>query len=124
MGKDMPRKMFFIHRNHLILILKNWELQTLLLLLIPRVMLDGISFIYYFVTGYRDISYAVVRSYLSLFTMIPAIIKSRKNAQKIIKKGNRSLIPLYKGSIVWEYFICRKKIFTEIMSSDDYEVNV
>lgn len=124
MGKNMARKMFFIHRNHLILIIKNWELQTLLLLIIPRVMLDGVSFIYYFVTGYRDISFALVRSYLSLFTMIPAIIKSRKSAQKIIKKENRSLLPLYKGSIVWDYFIRRKKIFKEIMDSDDHKITL
>lgn len=118
-GKKPAKKMFFIHRNHLILILKNWDLKLLLLILVPRIILDVISFFYYLLSGYANYSVALLCSYFSLIIMIPQIINSRQKVQKLITRRNIDIMPIYKGSIVWDYFVRGKRTFRQIISKKE-----
>lgn len=120
LGKNQGKRMVFIHRNHLILMLKDWETKTLILLFGPRVLMDVLAFFYYLFTGYLSSAAAVIKAYMSLFTMIPHIYKARKETQKKILPKNRSLQPIYKGSIVWDYFIGDKKTFVDIFKSKNF----
>lgn len=116
LGKNLAKKMFFIHRNHLILILKNWQTSNLLILIIPRILLDVASIFYYLFTGYWEVSLSVIKAYLSLFLLIPSIIKLRiKTQAKLKRRAINENMPIYKGSVVLDYFLLKKRLFRTIM---------
>lgn len=114
LGKNMGRKMFFIHRNHIILLLKNWDTKRLLYVLPPRLLMDMASFFYYMSTGYATISLAMIKSYTSLVIMLPQIYKSRKKLMQLPVADEFYGMPIYHGSIVSDYFIRHKRNYSEI----------
>jgi GT2 family glycosyltransferase len=115
MGKNLSRKMFYIHRNHLILILKNWEFKTLLIILVPRFLMDVATFFYYLVSGYSNFSLALIKAYMSLLSMSIGIYKSRNSISSRVRKNGMKKMPIYEGSIAWQYFVYRKNKFSQII---------
>lgn len=115
MNKDMAKKIFYIHRNHMILIIKNWSLRRLLIVLPIRIFLDFITIFYYLISGYGNMSLSVLKAYISLIIKIPDIMRSRKKALKLINPVFFSRMPVYRGSIVWNYFILHKQKYFEFM---------
>lgn len=113
--KNLAQKMFFHHRNNLIFIFKNFEIKTILLIIFPRFALDFLSIFYYLRSGSMESSLAVVKAYISLFLLSKKIVASRRSAQSKIQRKNIRKMPIYKGSVIWDYFILRKKTFKEIM---------
>jgi len=116
--KNLQKRMFFLHRNHIILILKNWPLPLLMLIIIPRISLDFICFFYYLIKNFKVGSLAILQSYYSLFFMIPAVIRSRKRAAKTNFYIPFSRMPFYTKSIVWEHFINKKRTFADILKNN------
>jgi len=116
--KNLAKKMFFHHRNNLIFIFKNFEIKTILLVIIPRFALDFLSIFYYLYNGSMESSLAVVRAYISLLFLSRKILVSRRVSQSKIVKEKIRLMPVYKGSVIWDYFIRRKKTFREIANKD------
>lgn len=114
--KDMVKKMFYHHRNNLLLLLINWPLRYLLFVMPIRFLLDIIAIFYYLGVNFKAGAIGVIKGYKSLIFMIPQVMHERKKTQKLIGKGNISLMPLYKGSIVFQYFILGKKTFREIVT--------
>lgn len=117
LGKNLERRMFFLHRNHIILVLKNWSFSLLCLLLIPRLLMDIASFFYYIKTGYQPAAKGLIKSYISLIPMFPKVIMARMRTKK--KLSLQITMPLYKGSIAWDYFIRKKKTFNKIIKNMD-----
>ena len=113
LGKNLGRKMFFIHRNHIILLLKNWQIKKLLIILPPRILMDIASFFYYIATGYKEISIAMIKAYISLAVMLPKIYTSRELLRKLPLQKT-TLMPIYNGSIVADYFLRKRRKYTEI----------
>lgn len=116
LGKNLSRKMFFIHRNHVILLLKNWPYKTLFVILLPRFLMDIASFFYYFTTGYSNISLAMIRAYVSLLFMLPKIYNSRKRL-RFLQFQNKTKMPIYNGSIVIDYFLKGKRKYGDIINN-------
>lgn len=123
--KNMEKKMFFHHRNNLILILINWPINYLFFVLAIRFMLDIFSIFYYFAIHLREGAKGVVGAYISLFRILSQVIEERKRTQKLIDKKNIAQMPLYKGSIVWDFFVLRKKRFDEIIKDKNlYSIDI
>ncbi|MBI3576843.1 glycosyltransferase family 2 protein [Candidatus Gottesmanbacteria bacterium] len=118
LNKNLFQKMYFIHRNHLILIVKNWEAKKLLFFFPLRLSMEFISFFYYLLTGYPMSALSVIKALLSVLFMTKRILLSRFKYKKYLNSNNLSNMPMYKGSIVWDYFILRKQKFSSIMKSD------
>lgn len=116
--KNLAQKMFFHHRNNLIFIFKNFEIKTIILIMFPRFALDFLSIFYYLYNGSTESSLAVIRAYISFFLLSRKILVSRRVSQSKIVKEKIRLMPKYKGSVIWDYFIRRKKTFKEIMKED------
>ena len=115
--KDMVRKMFYHHRNNLVLILINWPRRYLVFVLPIRFLLDIVAIFYYLGVNFIAGSIGVVKGYISLLTILPHVLRERKKTQKLIKKSNFFLMPIYKGSIVFQYFILGKKTFGEVITN-------
>ena len=115
-NRNPPFKIFLIHRNHLILMIKNLNFLEIILLFIPRIFMDFVAIIYY-LAHYRSLrsSLAVIKAYNSLIRLLPKIINKRKNSNiknfGYPKFGNL----VHRGSILWEYFILGKKRYSEIV---------
>jgi len=107
------KKTFYLHRNSLIVLLKNYNIRSLIKYLPGRVFLDIVSFFYYLIQHPFNLNwFAVIRAYSSLIIHWPMIIKKRREAKMSqTRDDNQSL---YRGSIVFDYFIFGKKKFSNI----------
>ncbi|MGD9898918.1 MAG: glycosyltransferase family 2 protein [Calditrichaceae bacterium] len=103
---DNERKMYYNHRNNLIMMLKNYSLPMLLMVFPIRIVFelatiaaDGI-----FWEGKRARS--VMRSLLYLFTHPSLIYGKRRETQGLRKVSDRQIIRnMYPGSVVIDHFI-------------------
>lgn len=106
-------KIFYVHRNHLLLISRNFSSQRLFWVLPLRIMLDYASCLYYIVTKNPSFVMAVLQSHVSFFVMIPRVIRYRLSLK--LQRPGRTEKLLSPTSIYWEYFIKKKTRFSEIV---------
>lgn len=119
---DMIKKMYFHHRNNIILIVINWPMDYLWFVLPTRFALDILAIFYYCGVNFIPGAIGIVKAYVSLAIMFPQIIKERRVSQKLIKRENISMMPIYKGSIVFQYFVLRHKKFEQVIRSKGWYV--
>ncbi|HEX8965868.1 MAG TPA: glycosyltransferase family 2 protein [Patescibacteria group bacterium] len=111
-GKSPNKKMFYIHRNHLILVIKNWPTKILFAIIMPRILMDVLSFFYYALNGYPSYSWTIIKAYVSLICLLPHIMKQRASIKERVKMRAVHAMPILYGSLVWEYFIRKRKKFS------------
>lgn len=113
-------KVFYRHRNSLILLLKNYSNRELLRYLPFRIMLDFIAFWYYLLDNkLPSHAISVLNAYISLFKLLPKIAARRKKAAfKNAENANLLEYPIYKKSIIVEYFINHKKKFSQLKTNN------
>ncbi len=107
-----PQKLFFNFRNSLSLIVKNERSSKLLWLLPLRLVLDGLSAAMFLMQGQPKSIWAIVRAHWSFFGQLPQLLKKRKLNKKLIT--SRNTIGIYKGSILMDYFLRKKKKFSDL----------
>lgn len=110
--KSNPRKTFLNFRNGLVLLYKNLPSHILLPLIIGRMMLDGIAFVDFLLVGYPKDAFAVFRAHMSFYWKIRTWHNCRKAARKNVV--NDQHLEVYKGSVVWEHFVLKKKKVSEL----------
>ncbi len=113
MSKFKFKKTFLHHRNGLILLLKNYRLHELIRYLPIRIVFDYIAFWYYLLVN-REIknAIAVPLAHLSVLYNFPYLYSYRKKTLR--DNLNFSGYPLYKKSIIIEYFLLGKKKFSQL----------
>ena len=114
-GGTLPRgnsyKTFLNFRNNLVMLYKNLPWNKALATIFFRVFLDSIAAWKSLLTGDAGFFLAVARAHLHFFKWV---CFHQKKSLTVPGKNN-VLTGWYKGSIVWEYFIKRKKTFSEII---------
>lgn len=108
--KVRGHKTFLIHRNHLVLFYKCFPLYVILLFTPLRFMFEYCSMIFYLFNNSNLHIIPVLLSHLSCFFRFPLIIKKRFEFFKL-KSSLR--MPMYKRSIVLDYFLFHKKYFRD-----------
>lgn len=98
------KKTFYNFRNTLLMLLKNVRGPKVWLLLIIRMVLDGIAGIQFLLQGKPKHTIAIIQAHFSFYGLIPTFLKKRKNFSSSIKYYNIK-------SIVWTYYIRKKRIF-------------
>ncbi len=113
---DNQKKMFLNHRNNLIMMMKNYSLPYLILIFPMRILLEIITVIVDFMFWEGKRSKAVLKSLVNISMSIIVVFSKRKKIQKLRKISDKKIIQnMYKGSIVFEHFILKRKAF-EIIS--------
>lgn len=110
-NKNLPQKIYLNHLNGLYLFFKHNSILTNLHLVFIRIGLDFLSVFYYMVEG----NWAFV---VSLARVYWTVLVEYKRFSKVMTLFGRSLssVPgIYKNSIVFDYFILRKRDFASIM---------
>ncbi len=107
-----PQKLFYNFRNSLILLLKNERGSKLLWLFPLRLVMDGIAGIQMLVKGNIKGTFTIIKAHFNFYGNIGKWLQRRKEAKKLVTHRNPE--GYYKGSIVWDYFILRKRTFPKL----------
>ncbi len=110
LNAESPFKTYLNFRNNLVLLQKNLSFGKAFLVIFIRFWLDLLSLIKYLFDGKPGNAMAISKAHFYFFGHL---FKNIGKAREInVKKFNDS--GLYKGSIVWEYFIRKKKTFNSL----------
>jgi hypothetical protein len=114
LAKVNPQKTFFNFRNNLLLLCKNHATKFFFTKLFLRGILDGIAALKFLFSGNLLHSFAVVKAHFSFYSLLPKMLRKRKELRKNIKPCPSSDGCVYNGSIVWQYFARGKRKFSEL----------
>jgi GT2 family glycosyltransferase len=109
---DNPRKLYYNYRNSLYLLFKNISKKEFFTILIPRMILDGLSATAYLLQGKLLFFLAVLRAHIRFYLSLRMLVHKRKIYNRIIDKTNVGHI--YPHTIVFDFFIRKKRIFSEL----------
>jgi len=107
-----PQKLYYNFRNNLILLIKNEKGLKLLWLFPLRFILDGVAGIRLLCTGNFKETFIIVKAHFHFYRDLGKWLKRRKENKKLITLRNEEGI--YCRSIVWDYFLLRRKKFTDL----------
>lgn len=109
--KGSTRKLYLNFRNNLIMLCKNLHPREAFWVVFKRLSLDGLAALHFLLKGKVGSFWAVMKSHFAFYLWLfggPATKKS-------VRKLRRDLRGLYRGSIVWDHYIKKKKRFSEIV---------
>lgn len=101
-----PNKTFYNFRNSLLLLLKNNKRQIVWLLLLIRLLLDGIAAVHFLTLGRAAHFVAVIKAHFSFYRLLPRFLKKRKKWATHLKYYSVK-------SIVWHFYILKKRKFNQ-----------
>ena len=107
---ENPYKTYLNFRNNLVLIQKNLPFLHASLIIFCRLWLDLISVFKFVLEGKSKNAWAVNKAHVSFFKNI---FKNAEKARKISTADFNST-GLIKTSIVWQYFVLKKKSFKDL----------
>jgi len=110
-----PYKTYLNHRNSFLLLLTNFSIPMIFLLLLPRLFLEFLSFFYELFSGRINHSFSILKSFGWLLIHPHIIIKRIIYNNRIRKINDFKMIKyFYKGSIVLNYFLFKKKTYSSL----------
>ena len=113
LNKLSSQKTYLNFRNNLITLTKNHSSSFLFFKLLYRFILDGIAGIKFLIDAQPKHFFAVIRAHFAYYYRLPKTLSKRKNLKQLPNfKFNRKLT--YKGNIVFDYFLNKKKKFSDL----------
>ncbi|MGB5981017.1 MAG: glycosyltransferase family 2 protein [Nonlabens sp.] len=106
-----PQKTFYNFRNSLFNIVKNDSSQEWWIILLLRMVLDGIAALKFVLEGKVSHFKAVLKAHISFYKNLKSMWRKR------ILQKNRDLVNSKKSKVlfvVWQYFVKRKRYFHEL----------
>jgi GT2 family glycosyltransferase len=108
--KENPFKTYLNFRNNLKMILKNIPTSKAILVIILKLILDGLAGFQYLLKGQWRNTLAIIRAHLAFYSAIPTILANKKSTAN----GTSKIETIYPKSIVFQYFLHKKYKFTEL----------
>lgn len=99
-----PKKTFYNFRNSLLILLKNNKGGMIWGILFVRLLLDGIAGLQFLIQGKFAHFIAILKAHFSFYSLVPKFLKKRKQWASRTKYYSVT-------SIVWKYFIRKKRNF-------------
>lgn len=112
METGSPRKAYYNYRNSLLMLTKNLD-RFLLPKLFLRLCLDGISGIRSLLLGNPAETFAIIKAHFGFYRRLPGVIRQRSRE----KQNRNQPVPkklVHSRLIIFDYFLRRKKTFTEL----------
>ena len=106
------KKTYLNFRNNLIMLAKNLPLAAKIRILAIRFLLDTITAWKGLLTGEGDYFIAIIKAQLCFINWL--IFHQKKS--RFPAQGNGHLYGYFQKSIVWQFFIKKKKTFSEIVT--------
>lgn len=118
LNKISPQKTYLNFRNNLITYLKNAPSEGLIFNIFLRLILDGIAGIKFLFEGQATHTFSVLKAHFSFYKQLGDSLEKRKKL-RTSKSFNQSRTAVYNKSIVAEYYLRSKKVFSELISFGD-----
>ncbi len=108
--KNLARKRYYEHRNNLILLTKNYSRHDMITLFPRRILFELVTLFFYFLKMDVKSLIGFIYAHVHFWIIFPNLIK--------VKNGHNQDISHFKGlsyqkSVVIDYFIKRKKRFSD-----------
>lgn len=110
-----PRKIFLNFRNNLIMMYKNLNPEERFRILLIRLMLDGVAALKSISEGKFYEFNSILKSHWAYYQWR---FKKKQRSKKIPYRSLKELAGVYKKSIVWRFFIRKKKTFSSLFEKD------
>ncbi len=114
--KSNPRKTYLNFRNGLSLLYKNYMRWELWLKLPIRILLDIVASVKFMLFDSLADGVAVLRAHLHFMLDLPSNFKKRRTIDQRVVGG--AFPPIYRGSIVYDYFIRRRRRYQKLKISN------
>ena len=101
-----PKKTYLNFRNSLYTLVKNASGITFYLMFV-RLVLDGIAGLKFLLELKPKHTLAIIKAHFSFYSHLTTLLKQRKNQNKLSKYYSQK-------SIVWSYFITKKRYFKSL----------
>ena len=113
--KGASRKTFLNFRNNQIMLAKNLPWREKWWKIPFRMELDQLSAVKSLLSGDAGYFRAVIKAHLAFLHWIFFV---KKKKEPLPKKPLEELSGVYRGNIIWNYFLKKKKLFREIVSGE------
>ena len=110
LAKTNPHKTFLNYRNSLLMLYKNLPGSSLWPLLLLRLVVDGLSAGPLLLRGEWAAIWAILRAHFAFYGLLGKFSPKRKALMVSAKQS----VSLYPRSIIWQYFIGRKRRFSSL----------
>ncbi len=107
LDKANSQKTFYNFRNSLLVLLKNVQGFKVVGIIFTRLLLDGVAGLQLLIQGKPKHAVAIIKAHFSFYSLIFKFLKKRK-------KTSSSLQYYHTKSIVWSYFIRKKRTFKQL----------
>jgi GT2 family glycosyltransferase len=113
LNKFSSRKTYLNFRNNLTTLTKNHPPRFLIFKIWYRMILDGVAAFRFLFAGTPEHFFAVIRAHFAYYKRLPDTLRKRKEMMQLENfKFNTTF--MYKGNIVFEYFLSGKKKFSDL----------
>lgn len=112
LSKNNPKKTYLNFRNNLDLVSRHWRGHELAWKLPLRIIMDWAAAILFLVNAMPKHSLAVIKAQIDYIIKIRRVIGTRRTLNQLLPKPKLSTI--HSKSIVYQFFILRKKKFREL----------
>ena len=111
------KKYYLNHRNSLLMLLGNYSIENIVLIGIPRLILEKVACFYSIIMLDWGHFTAILRSLFWVIFHPYVIMKKRKNFFKIRTIGDRKIMEsMMQSSIVIKYYLLKKQTYSDILS--------
>ncbi len=112
LSNTSPRKLYLNFRNNLLMLYKNLPANKLFPIIFIRMILDGVAAFQFLLKGEFSNFGAVFKAHISFYKNIKLFRKKRKIVQQAVTP--KQPLPIYKNSIIFDYFIRKKRKFSDL----------
>ena len=110
LSAQSSRKTYLNYRNNLMMLARNGSFRDLIWKLPLRYLLDAVSAWKLLLSGHPSSWFAILKAH------IQCIVWMIKNGTEVGRGiGFSRLTGIYKGSVVWDYFVLGKRYFSQIV---------
>jgi GT2 family glycosyltransferase len=110
LAEGSDRKYFLNFRNNLFLLAKNHASPFWFMIIIWRMILDGISAYTFLLEGKASLFFTILKAHFAFWGQFHKVLGKRR----WVKTLGKASVSLYSKSIVWQYFIKGKKKFSDL----------
>lgn len=107
--RTSPKKLYLNIRNSLSMLYKNLPSGRFWIVLLPKMIMEIVSAMGYFISGKKELGNAVVQGYMKFFQNRSLLSKTKRNKPELAIPRSGSI-----NFIFWHFFILRKKRFSDL----------
>ena len=114
-GTDLAEKFYLKQRNNLIMMLKNYSFSSLVRYFPGRIVLDGLSFLFFALKGEGSRALSISKAYLSLLRMFKGVLESRAQVQLHRRIADDGVLRvMFRKSVAIQHYLMRRKQFGQL----------